>query len=89
MSNITDLKKEPSAATYRRWIRNHKSWEKSREAVEQASRRMHDLGFMQRDAAWAHFTGGAWSMLEHEGRISRKEFVKLLDAAYEFGQKTK
>jgi len=64
-------------------------WEKFEPKFEQARTASAQLGIFQREAAFSHFLGGCSVELETNGGISKAQFVRLLEAATEFGKRVK
>lgn len=78
---------QPSISQLTRWARSRRTWKRDGAEVEAAVDKMQRLALLGREHGFAHFLGGALSVLESEGRISRKDFVRLMNAAHEFGEK--
>lgn len=79
----------PSLTELRRWNRCYKSWPKFKPSFEQSIGLLNSLGLLQREAACSHFLGGCSAELQTNGSISRKQFLRLMLAAYEFGKAIK
>ena len=83
---MSDTQKPYSLTDLRRMLRCRKTWPKFAPQLAAAQKQNEALNILRLDAAFSHFLGGCHAVLQEQGRISRPDFIRLLNAATHFGQ---